>query len=84
MNALTGTVLDSSYIGVSTQYLVQTEGHRLIVYAQNLDTAGASELLADGQRVALTWKPQHTFVISGPTEHAAGDPHTPEEGATDE
>jgi hypothetical protein len=54
------------------------------VYAQNLDTAGAGELLADGQRVTLTWKPQHTFVISGPAEHVSGDPHTSEEGETDE
>ena len=85
LNALSGTVLDASYIGVSTQYLVQTaEGHRLVVYAQNLDTAGAGELLADGQRVTLTWKPQHTFVISGPAEHVAGDPHMSEEGETDE
>jgi spermidine/putrescine transport system ATP-binding protein len=85
LNALSGTVLDASYIGVSTQYLVQTaEGHRLTVYAQNLNTAGAGELLAAGQRVSLTWKPQHTFVISGPAEHAAGDPHATEEGATDE
>jgi spermidine/putrescine transport system ATP-binding protein len=86
LNALSGTVLDASYIGVSTQYLVRTsEGHRLTVYAQNLDTAGAGELLADGQHVQLTWKPQHTFVISGPAEHHAGDPHAPEEeGDTDE
>ena len=84
LNVLTGIVLDSSYIGVSTQYLVQTEGHKLIVYAQNLDTAGAAELLADGQRVSLTWKPQHTFVISGPVEHLAGDAHATEEGETDE
>ena len=85
LNALSGTVLDASYMGVSTQYLVQTnEGHRLTVYAQNLDTAGASELLADGQRVQLTWKPQHTFVIGGPADHVAGDPHTSEEeGETD-
>jgi spermidine/putrescine transport system ATP-binding protein len=85
LNALSGTVLDASYIGVSTQYLVQTnEGHRLTVYAQNLDTAGASELLADGQRVQLTWKPQHTFVIKGAAEHRAGDPHaSEEEGDTD-
>ena len=85
LNALAGIVLDASYIGVSTQYLIQTgEGHRLTVYAQNLDTAGAAELLADGQRVQLTWKPQHTFVISGPAEHVAGDPHITEEGDTDE
>jgi spermidine/putrescine transport system ATP-binding protein len=63
-NAIEGTVLDASYIGVSTQYLVETaDGHKLTVYAQNLETGGASEVLADGQRVRLTWKPQHTFVI---------------------
>jgi spermidine/putrescine transport system ATP-binding protein len=84
LNALSGTVLDASYIGVSTQYLVQTnEGHRLTVYAQNLDTAGAAELLADGQRVQLTWKPQHTFVIGGQAEHHAGDPHASEEEDSD-
>jgi spermidine/putrescine transport system ATP-binding protein len=63
-NAIDGTVLDASYIGVSTQYIVETkDGHRLTVYAQNLETSGAAEVLADGQRVRLTWKPQHTFVI---------------------
>jgi spermidine/putrescine transport system ATP-binding protein len=67
LNALEGTVKDASYVGVSTQYLVETrDGHRLTVYAQNLETAGASEVLADGQRVRLTWKPQHTFVIAAP------------------
>jgi spermidine/putrescine transport system ATP-binding protein len=85
LNALRGTILDASYIGVSTQYLVQTaEGHRLTVYAQNLDTAGASEVIADGQPVVLTWKPQHSFVIGGPAEHVATDPHATEEGDLDE
>ena len=38
-----------------------------------------------GSTSQLTWKPQHTFVISGPAEHHAGDPHvTEEEGDTDE
>jgi spermidine/putrescine transport system ATP-binding protein len=63
-NSLDGTVLDASYIGVSTQYLVQTtDGHRLTVYAQNLETSGAIGTLADGEAVRLTWNPQHTFVI---------------------
>jgi spermidine/putrescine transport system ATP-binding protein len=66
-NAIEGTVLDASYIGVSTQYLVETaDGHKLTVYAQNLETSGSAEVLADGQRVRLTWKPQHTFVIGPP------------------
>jgi spermidine/putrescine transport system ATP-binding protein len=83
-NVVYGTVLDASYIGVSTQYLVETaDGHRLTVYAQNLETSGASEVLADGQRVRLTWKPQHTFVITA--SPAAGSAAEAEgEGATDE
>ena len=84
-NAIEGTVLDASYIGVSTQYLVKTaDGHTLTVYAQNLETGGASEVLADGQRVRLTWKPQHTFVIgpaAGP--ETSGDPEL-EDAKTDE
>jgi len=83
-NVIEGTVLDASYIGVSTQYLVETaDGHRLTVYAQNLETSGASEVLADGQRVRLTWKPQHTFLIGpavGPVPSA--DPEM-EESQTD-
>jgi spermidine/putrescine transport system ATP-binding protein len=87
LNRLRGTVLDASYIGVSTQYLVETaDGHKLTVYAQNLETSGAAEALADGQRVLLTWKPQHTFVIDATQladEHVQGDPHLPE-GEIDE
>jgi spermidine/putrescine transport system ATP-binding protein len=83
LNQLGGTILDASYVGVSTQYLVETvDGHRLTVYAQNLETSGVAEALADGQRVRLTWKPQHTFVIEA-AEHIPGDPHL-EEGDTDE
>ena len=84
-NAIEGTVLDASYMGVSTQYLVETaDGHKLTVYAQNLETGGASEVLADGQRVRLTWKPQHTFVIgpaAGP--EPSGDTQL-EDAQTDE
>ena len=70
-NTLEGTVLDASYIGVSTQYLVKTrDGHILTVYAQNLTTSGASEVLSDGQDVRVTWNPQHTFVIDNPDRPA--------------
>jgi spermidine/putrescine transport system ATP-binding protein len=64
LNSIDGTVIDASYTGVSTQYLVRTaDGHRLTVYSQNLETSGASEVLAHGAPVCLTWKPRHTFVI---------------------
>jgi spermidine/putrescine transport system ATP-binding protein len=79
-NALDGTVLDASYIGVSTQYLVQTaDGHKLTVYAQNLEIGGAGEAIADGETVRLAWKPQHTFVI----DRADGDDVSPEQEEED-
>jgi spermidine/putrescine transport system ATP-binding protein len=86
MNAVEGTVLDASYIGVSTQYLVETrDGHKMTAYTQNLETAGLADLLARGEQVRLTWQPRHTFVVAGAPEHHAGDPHAPEEeeGVTD-
>jgi spermidine/putrescine transport system ATP-binding protein len=80
LNAVEGTVLDASYIGVSTQYLVETrDGHKMTAYTQNLETAGLADLIARGERVRLTWQPRHTFVVTGPAEHVAGDPHAPEE-----
>lgn len=78
-NALEGTVIDASYIGVSTQYLVNTpNGNTLTVYAQNLETSGVRDVLADGERVRLTWRPQHTFVIEAAEDHDAS-PETLEE-----
>lgn len=64
LNAIAATILDASYIGVSTQYLVETADRvPMTVYAQNLETSGSAEALADGRRVILTWRPEHTFVI---------------------
>jgi spermidine/putrescine transport system ATP-binding protein len=64
VNTVRGTVLDASYLGVSTQYLVETgDGHHMTIYAQNLETSGSSEVIADGEAVRLSWQPKHTFVI---------------------
>jgi hypothetical protein len=61
---------------VSTQYLVETaDRHRLVVYAQNLDTSGAHEALADGQAVRVSWRPQHTFVIDEPSQSGGEEPN---------
>jgi spermidine/putrescine transport system ATP-binding protein len=74
-NVIQGTVLDASYIGVSTQYLVKTaDGHTLTVYAQNLETSGVAEAHPDGESVRLSWRPQHTFVIGTPSRSEAGNP----------
>ena len=60
-NHLTGTVADTSFIGVSTQYLVDVEtGQQMAVVAQNLGPG----LFRPGDRVVIGWQPEHTFVVS--------------------
>ena len=64
VNRLDGTIIDASYIGVSTQYIVRVnESTDVAVYAQNIEISGRHEQLASGSPVRLTWKPEHTFVI---------------------
>jgi spermidine/putrescine transport system ATP-binding protein len=74
LNRLTGVIRDASYMGVSTQYIVEaTGGTELTVYEQNVDRATRSELWAPGEQVVLGWLPDHTFVVAAegiPTEPA--------------
>ena len=63
-NVLKATVVDASYLGVSTQYTVRTgDGHVMTVYAQNLETSGSREALGPGQEIRLAWRPEHTFMV---------------------
>ena len=60
-NRLTGRVIDASFIGVSTHYLVETDAvAQLAVMAQNL----GDRRFAPGDRVQAVWRPEHTFVVS--------------------
>jgi spermidine/putrescine transport system ATP-binding protein len=71
-NLLRGVIRDASYIGVSTQYIVEASGGaRLTVYEQNVERATKSELWAPGEEVCLTWAPDHSFVINEPAPTAA-------------
>jgi spermidine/putrescine transport system ATP-binding protein len=71
-NKLLGTVRDAAYLGVSTQYIVETRaGMPITVYEQNLERATRSELWAPGVEVVLTWSPDHTFVVPTETETPA-------------
>jgi spermidine/putrescine transport system ATP-binding protein len=70
-NVLRGVVRDASYIGVSTQYIVEASGGaRLTVYEQNVERATKAELWAPGENVVLTWAPDHSFVINEPAPTA--------------
>lgn len=60
-NVLAGTVAESAYIGVSTQYIVDTPAGSVTVYVQN-DRPGAAGL-APGERLTLSWNPESTFVV---------------------
>jgi spermidine/putrescine transport system ATP-binding protein len=67
-NVLTGVIADSSFTGVSTQYLVAMPwGQELTVFAQNL---GTDERLAPGVAVDLSWTPRHSFAVAPDGEPA--------------
>lgn len=63
-NRLAGTIADASYIGVSTQYIVEARGGaRVSVYEQNVERATKAELWSPGEQVTLSWSPDHSFVV---------------------
>jgi spermidine/putrescine transport system ATP-binding protein len=69
-NRLEATITDSSFIGVSTQYLVDTAwGQELTVFSQNI---ARDARLANGARVLLTWAPDHTFALDAAQDVDAG------------
>ena len=60
VNTLMGTIADVSFIGVSTQYLVDTElGTSMAAVQQN--TGGRR--FSPGEQITLAWAPEHTFVV---------------------
>jgi spermidine/putrescine transport system ATP-binding protein len=59
-NSLAGSVTESAYIGVSTQYIVDTPAGLVTVYVQN-DRPGGQ--VATGERLTLSWSPESTFVV---------------------
>jgi len=65
-NVLRGTVLDRAYVGVATQYVVETPAGSVTVYVQNaLAAASAHE---PGTSVELSFNPEATFVVDASEE----------------
>jgi spermidine/putrescine transport system ATP-binding protein len=62
-NRIPGRVIESAYIGVATQYVVDTAVGRLMVFAQN--TQGSADTIGPGSSVTLTFSPESTFVLGG-------------------
>jgi spermidine/putrescine transport system ATP-binding protein len=58
-----GVVVDASFAGVSTQYVVRMPwGAELTVFAQNLHI---DRRFGPGSAVDLGWEPEHTFGLAG-------------------
>ncbi|MGW2814575.1 ABC transporter ATP-binding protein [Streptomyces sp. NPDC001415] len=69
-NRVPGRIVDSSFIGVSTQYLVDSPaGNGLSVYEQNIER---DTRLTPGAEVVLHWNPAHTFGLDAAQAIDAG------------
>jgi spermidine/putrescine transport system ATP-binding protein len=65
-----GRIVDVSFAGVSTQFLVDVPGcGRLTVFSQNLQ---AGPTARPGDEVHLAWAAQHTFGLAGDEDSHAG------------
>ncbi|MEV5725684.1 ABC transporter ATP-binding protein [Streptomyces pharetrae] len=78
-NRVTGRIADASFIGVSTQYVVDSPaGTALQVYVQNVDR---DTRLVPGAEVVLHWNPAHTFGLDAAQDIQAGvEKVEPQEG----
>ncbi|MFD6322168.1 ABC transporter ATP-binding protein [Streptomyces sp. NPDC058442] len=81
-NRITGRIADSSFIGVSTQFVVDSPVCTAFeVYVQNIDR---DDRLVPGAEVVLHWNPAHTFGLDAAQDADAGvetvEPAEPVEG----
>ncbi|MEU3721967.1 ABC transporter ATP-binding protein [Streptomyces sp. NPDC031705] len=69
-NKVTGRIADSSFIGVSTQFVIDSRVcPELEVYVQNIER---DERLVPGAEVVLHWNPEHTFGLDAAQDIEAG------------
>jgi spermidine/putrescine transport system ATP-binding protein len=68
-NRLAGRVVETAYVGVATQVIVETAAGTVSVWSQNAEAGTAPP--AAGAHVVLTWSPQATFVVDRPEETPA-------------
>ena len=68
-NTLSGKVFESAYVGVSTQYVVDTPAGRVTVYVQNLEPGAA--VARPGDPITIGFDPEATFVVELSEEEMA-------------
>ena len=65
-----GVIVDTSFIGVSTQYLVRTAwGQEITAFEQN---TGARGVMSPGTAVDFTWRPEFAFLLDASQDVSAG------------
>jgi spermidine/putrescine transport system ATP-binding protein len=65
-----GTIVDTSFIGVSTQYVVRTAwGQEISAFEQN---TGARGVMAPGTPVDFSWRPEFAFLLPPDQDASAG------------
>jgi spermidine/putrescine transport system ATP-binding protein len=69
VNRLSGTVKELSYVGVATQYVVETPDGTLTVYVQNAEPR--AQAVEPGTAVALSFGPETTFIVELTEEEEA-------------
>jgi spermidine/putrescine transport system ATP-binding protein len=65
-NQIQGRIVESAYVGVATQFVVETPCGRLTVYAQNSQPGGGAS--AREHATTLSWSPEATFVVDSMEE----------------
>jgi spermidine/putrescine transport system ATP-binding protein len=57
-NRLTGRLLETAYVGVATQYVLETRSGNVSVYVQNSEPGVAEQAPSE-----ISWSPDSTFVV---------------------
>jgi spermidine/putrescine transport system ATP-binding protein len=57
-NRLTGRLLESAYVGVATQYVLETRAGNVSVYVQNSEPGARDQAPSE-----ISWSPDSTFVV---------------------
>lgn len=69
-NQIVGTISDNAFVGVSTQYVVDSPwGQELSAFEQNVDP---NDLGYKGNKVVLAWEPRNSFVLDPDEDLTAG------------
>jgi spermidine/putrescine transport system ATP-binding protein len=57
-NRLSGRLLETAYVGVATQYVLETRAGNVSVYVQNSEPGAQEHAPSD-----ISWSPDSTFVV---------------------